>query len=416
MRNRFETYVALRYLRTARGREEGRRFLRYVTYVAIGGVAVGVAALLLALSVVRGFSREIEAKIVGFGAHVQVESYQEAPLQESPLLQEKINQIPGITEVAAVVQEFALLRRSVQEIDGVAIWGTEKAPAYLEDHVVAGRFSFEPDSSGHPGLVVGESLARMLDLSVGDRVTAFSMRRFLSDASPAAPRRPRIEQFHVTGIYETSLSNFDEVYVFTGLEPARTLLEYGPEEVTRFDVRLADVSRAREAAVAIEEALGFPVMARSIYEVYRGLFAWVNLQEQIIPLVISVIILVGAFNIIGTLLMIILEKTREIGILNSMGASARALRRLFLWLGLLIGVVGTVIGELLALALALVQQRYGVIPLPAEAYYMKTAPIALNPLDFVVVAVVALLLCVLAAYVPARVAARIAPIRAIRFS
>ena len=156
-------------------------------------------------------------------------------------------------------------------------------------------------------------------------------------------------------------------------------------------------------------------MARSIYEVWRGLFAWVELQESIIPLVIGVIILVAAFNIVGALLMIILEKTREIGVLESMGASSRSLRRLFLWLGLLIGIVGTAIGEGLALVLALIQQRYGIIPLPPEAYYMDTAPIELNPFDFVLVAVVTLTLCALAAYVPARVAAAIDPIRVIRF-
>lgn len=404
--------MALRYLKSAQGRSEGKRFLRFITYVAVGGVAVGVAALLLALSVVRGFSHEIQAKIIGFGAHVQVESYQEAPLDDAPLLGRELADLPGVRAVAPVVQEFALLRRSAGEIDGVAVWGTEAPPSYLADQVVEGAFSFAPDTSGMPGMVVGRSLARLLGVSIGDRVTAFSMRRFLRSESAS---RPKVKQFYVAGIYETSLSNFDEIYAFTDLAAARELLEYAPDQVTRFDLTLSDVSEAPATALLIEERFGFPVMSRSIFDIYRGLFAWVNLQESIIPLVVGVIVLVGAFNIIGTLLMMMLEKTREIGILESMGASARSLRRLFLWLGLLIGLVGTGIGQALALVLAFLQLKFAIIPLPAEAYYMTTAPIVLNPLDFVIVGVLTLLLCLLAAYVPARVAARIEPIRAIRF-
>jgi lipoprotein-releasing system permease protein len=165
----------------------------------------------------------------------------------------------------------------------------------------------------------------------------------------------------------------------------------------------------------MEQDVGFPISARTIYQQYQGLFAWVNLQQSIIPLVIGVIVLVASFNIIGILLMMILEKTREIGVLGSLGASGRQLRRLFLTLGAQIGVIGIGIGELLALVLGYVQMRFEIIPLPAEAYYMSTAPVSLNPLDFLLVAAVAFILCLAAAYIPARVASRIEPVKAIRF-
>lgn len=391
--------------------------MRFITYVAVGGVAVGVAALLLALSIVRGFSREIEAKIVGFGAHVQVESFQDAPLADAARMQREIAEMDAVTHVAPVVTEFALLRRSANEIDGVALWGTDSLPAYLADQLTAGTGTFAPDSSGQTGLVIGETLAALLNARVGDRVTVFSMRS-TGGAGVLGGQgiRPRVKQFHIAGIYETALANFDEVHVFTDIGVARELLQYGPDQVTRLDLTLHDVEQAQAVALEVEEAYGFPVMARTIYQVFRGLFAWVNLQEAIIPVVISVMILVAAFNIVGTLLMIILEKTREVGVMASMGASRRLLRRLFLWLGLLIGAVGTVLGLGIAFGLAVLQQRYAIIPLPEEAYYMDTAPIALNPLDFVLVGVIALILCALAAYIPARFASRIEPLKVIRFS
>ena len=415
----FHRFVALRYLAGAQGREEGRRFLRFITFVAVGGVAVGVAALLLALTIVRGFSREIEAKIVGFGAHVQVESFQDAPLDDAGPMQREIGEIEAVAHVAPVVTEFALLRRSSNEIDGVSLWGTDQIPSYLAEHMTEGTSDLAPDSSGRAGLVIGETLARLLNASVGDRVTVFSMRSMAGGAAlPRSPlgARPRVKQFRITGIYETALANFDEIYVFTDLAVARELLEYSPDQVTRFDLTLHDVEQADTVARGIEETYGFPVMARTIYQVYRGLFAWVNLQEAIIPVVIAMMIIVAAFNIVGTLLMIILEKTREIGVMASMGASRQIIRRLFLWLGLLVGAAGTGIGLGIALVLALLQQRYDIIPLPEEAYYMDTAPVELNPLDFVLVGVISLILCALAAYIPARFASRIEPLKVIRFS
>jgi lipoprotein-releasing system permease protein len=415
---RFERLMAMRYLRGAQGRSEGQGFLRFIMYVAVGGVTVGVAALLISLSIVRGFSREIEAKIIGFGSHVQVESYQGTPLENAASLRRRIEGFEEVQAVAPVVQDFILLRRSAQEIDGVMLWGADSLPSFLQESLIAGSGTFSPDTAAHPILIVGEELAQLLGLSVGDVTTAFSVRpQPQGDAEDAGllSRRPRVAQFTVGGIYETSLLDFDELYVFASIHEARDLLEYEADEVSRFDVTLYSLEQAEPVARQIESELGFPVMARAVFEVWQGLFAWVNLQKNVIPMVIAVLTIVAAFNILSTLLMVIMEKVREIGILESMGASPKSLRRLFLWLGLLIGIVGTTLGAIIAVVLALLQQRFKIIPLPEEAYYMKWAPIELNPFDFIVVIILAVVLCSLASYIPARVAAKIDPIRVIRF-
>ncbi|PSQ98598.1 MAG: ABC transporter permease [Bacteroidetes bacterium SW_7_64_58] len=408
--------MSLRYLWGAEGREEGRSFLRFITYVAIGGVALGVAALLLALAIVRGFSREIENKIVGFGAHIQVTSYvQDQPLDQGSDLRSELAQMDGTSEVAPVVEQPVLLRRTDDAIDGVVLLGVEQLPSYLRQRIQKGAFEVHPRDGGHPGLVVGQELASRLGLEVGQLVTAFALREETSGESSFGVRTPRVKQFRVRGIYDTSLKNIDDVYVFSRVSTARWLGDVPSSSVSRFNVTVEDVSRIDSLAAQIENRFGFPVSARTIYQQYAGLFAWVDLQQSIIPLVIGVIVIVAAFNIIGTLLMLILEKTREIGILKSLGTSGEALKRLFLVLGLLIGTVGTGVGSIVALCLALVQQQFGIISLPAEAYYMSTAPIGLNPLDFVLVGAITVLLCGAAAYVPARVAARVEPVRAIRF-
>ncbi len=413
----FERFVTLRYLRGAEGRAEGRSFLRFIIAAAVGGVALGVAALLLALAIVRGFSSTIEEKIIGFGAHVQVEnSYQDTPLAGAGALADRLRRFPQVTSVAPVVQDFALLRRSAGEIDGVALWGTLEPPPYLRRQMAEGAFSFAPDTAGRPGIVLGQTLARRLGISVGDVVTVFSIPADGERGQGAAlTQPPRVKQFHVAGLFETALNDFDDLYAFVDIAIARSLLGFAPDEVSRLDLTLHDAHEADSVAAAVEEEFGFPVRAATIFQIFSGLFAWVNLQQSITPLVISVIVVVAAFNIIGTLLMLLLEKTREIGVMVSLGASQRAVRRLFLGLGLGIGAAGTLAGEALALVLGLVQMRYKLIPLPAEAYYMTSAPVELRLFDFVFVGAVALALCVVAAYVPARVAARIEPVRAIRF-
>lgn len=406
----FERFVVARYLKGARGRSEGKQFLRFVIYVAIGGVAVGVASLLLALAVVRGFSQEIQDKIMGFGAHVQVERFQQLPIENAGLIQRQLARIGHVAEIRPIVQEFALLRHTDEHIEGVSIWGAAEPPEYLNEYLVEGRFTFALDSAGRSGILLGSEMADMLDVGVGERVTAFSTRD-----ENVVGFRPRARQFYVAGIFETFLSDFDEIYVFTDIGAARDLLAYPSGAVSRFNIQLTDPALAMEVTHQIEQEVGFPYMSRTIFEVYHGLFAWINLQEGIIPIVIGVIIVVAAFNIIGALLMIMLEKARELGVMASMGASPKVLRRLFLWLGAGIGCVGALIGSAMALALALLQQQFAFISLPAQAYFIDAAPVSLRGLDFLIVGGIAVMLCLLAAYIPARAASRMDPVRVIRF-
>ncbi len=405
----FERFVAWRYLRGAQGLPEGGRFLRFVLYTAVGGVAVGVAALLLALAVVRGFSQEISDKIIAFGAHVQVESQRDEPLTPDIVTAAELAALPGVVGVQTVASEFVLLRRSARLIEGVSLWGTDALPAGIAARLLDG--DFDAPAGGPPGLVVGAALAEKLGLEVGTRVNAFT----LPSPGRTAARGARARAFVVTGLYETNLANFDELYVFTALGAARDFLGMDADAATRYDLTLADPQQADSVAREIETQFGFPVLAQSVFVVFRSLFSWVALQQNIVPLVLSVLVLVAAFSIVGILFMLVLEKAREIGILVSMGASGGRVQRLYLFVGLVIGLLGAGLGALFALVVAELQLRYGFIPLPAEAYYIDRAPIAMRWRDFALVCSISTLLCVAAAYLPARYASRLDPVRVLRF-
>jgi len=397
-----QTFLAWRYLRGAEGRSEGRRFLRLVIRIAIGGVAVGVATLILSLAIVRGFSQEITRKIVGFGAQIQIESLRDAPLSDAETYVRIAQAQPGVVSTAHVVQEFVLLRTGDKRVEGAAIWGTERLPPYVV-------LTMETESSNlsRDDVFMGASLARKLQLVPGDTVTLFSV-------PPDGMRgMPRVAQFTIAGVYESSLADFDELYLFTEIGRARQLVGYEEDQATRIDVRVKEGEDYERIASLLDEELPFPAMARPISEVYRSLFAWVRLQQSIIPLVISIIVLVAAVNVIGTLLMVILEKRADIGVLMGMGARGSDMTATFTRVGLGIGLTGSILGAVIAMVFALIQIQYGIIPLPPEAYYMKEAPIALSLLDFALVPLVTCVLCTGAAFVPARYASRIDPIRAI---
>ncbi|MEM6286594.1 MAG: ABC transporter permease [Bacteroidota bacterium] len=411
----FERTLALRYLRGAEGRDERHGFLRFVVVAAIGGVAVGTGALLLALMIVRGFSDEIEAKIVGFGQHVQVESYLGEPLSRSDSLTARLGAFDGVERAAPSVVDFALLQpkgAEAAQVDGVLVWGTREGDhPFVAARTEAGAFRLG-EADGRPGVVVGARLAERLGLAVGDVVTSYSTRGL---SGGTLQSKPRVKQFTVTGTFETGLADFDDRFAYVHLDEARDLFQYAADEATRIDLTLADREQARAVASAVTDDVGPPVFARPIEDVYPGLFAWVELQQSIVPLVISILVIVAAFNIIGALLIVVLEKSREIGTVLAMGASRRAVRRLFVVFGLMVGVIGAASGAAVSVAFGWLQQKLEFIKLPADAYYLDAAPIQLVALDVVVTVVAAVALCTLAAYVPARVAARIEPIRTIQF-
>lgn len=381
--------------------------------VAIAGIAVGVAALLLALSIVRGFSNEIETKIIGFGAHIQIESIQDKPIEDADSIARTIlSEYPSVTNADVYIEEFGLLRASATAVDGIRLSGTKRLPAFVADHIVAGDSSFTRD--GFSPLVVGQALAEDLGISVGDRVVVFSLNEDAQTASGSFGI-PDLKQFEVSGIFETSLADYDQVVAFTDIEVARKLFRYGPGEATRIDILLDNTDNIEAIASDMESRFGFPLLVRTIFQVFQSIFAWVRLQESIIPVVISVIVLVAAFNVVGTMLMILLEKTTDVGVLMSLGATAGMVQKLFIIVGLGLGLIGTAVGSILALVFAVVQKRYGIIPLPAESYYMDTAPVQLAATDFLLVGIITLILCTLAAYIPARVASRIEPVSVIRF-
>ena len=403
----YSSFIAGRYLQS----RHNQGFVSFITAIATLGVTLGTATLIVALSVLGGFEKEITEKVIGFTSHVQVVGFQNQPLKhpdESVALLE--HAFPSVQSVSPFVSREALIR-SRDGVDGVLLKGLDplRDNSIIPRFITSGSYTLDREQGGLANLVVGKKLAAKLGLDVGDKATIFGLSRGFEQG------RPRVMQFRVVGIYESGMAEYDDIYAFTALADAQTLFQM-PEGVSGYDIMLRNVDSAQAVAFNATDLLGYPHYGRTVFENYRNLFSWIELQKKPVPIILGLIIVVATVNIIGTLLMMVLDKMREIGILSSMGATRWGITRVFLRQGLTIAVTGTVLGNLLALVLCVSQLEFRFFSLPSDIYFMTSVPILLRPEYFLFVSAVTIILCLLTALVPARLASKLNPVNAIRFS
>ncbi|MER3524603.1 MAG: hypothetical protein C4326_11215 [Ignavibacteria bacterium] len=402
----YPTFIAKRYSQAARR----RGFLSFISTIAMIGVALGTAALIIALAVLGGFEQEISEKVIGFTSHVQVTGYSGMALSDVAATLSRIEQAtPLIRMVQPFVSREALMRSS-ESVDGVLLKGIDptRDVSNVSRYIVAGSYDVSRPAGALASVVIGKKLAAKLGVEVGSKVAVFGRSR------AGEFGQMRVMQFKVAGIYESGMAEYDDVYAFTSLQDAQILFQYG-DAVSGYDIVLAQADSAGVVAKRLQEMLGYPHYVRTVFQNYKNLFSWIELQKKPVPIILSLIIIVATVNIIGTLLMMVIGKTKEIGILKSLGATRAGIVSIFVRQGLRIGWMGTVVGNGLAFSLCFVEQRFRFLSLPSDIYFMSSVPILLKAEFFVFVSIVSVALCFLCSLIPAWLAARIDPIRAIRF-
>ncbi|NNG26111.1 MAG: ABC transporter permease, partial [Ignavibacteriaceae bacterium] len=225
---------------------------------------------------------------------------------------------------------------------------------------------------------------------------------------------PNIDRFLVAGIFESGMKKYDDSYAYISLKAAQELFSIG-DNITGYDIKLGNISKIDSLTRFLGRTLRYPHAVRSIYQVHRNIFTWIELQKKPIPIVLALIILVAVFNIIGTLLMIVLEKTNAVGILKSVGAKRRQIVIIFLFQGIVLGIAGILLGNTLAIVLMEIQFKFNVITLPSSVYFMSTVPLLLSVDTFILVSVITFLLCITASVIPSLIASRIRPLASLRF-
>jgi lipoprotein-releasing system permease protein len=410
---RLEWFVVRRYLAS---RRQGR-FLSLITLIAVGGIFVGVMALITVIAVMTGLQRDLQAKILGTNPHVYVfETAQGFRLGNWPAVLEIVQTAPGIIAASPYVTAQVGLTTGDYSQPGV-LYGIDPTIAaqpmtQLERDVREGRYAFGPTITGRPGLLVGRRLANRLGVLPGDVVTAGSFENIRT--GPLGEIVPAMMEFEVTGLFETGMYEYDVSYMYARMEPVQELLELAPNTVSGLAINIEDPWQAREVGAQLAGLLGYGYYTSEWMSLNSALFSALKLEKIAMGIILFLIVLVAAFNIISTLIMVVTDKTREIGILKSMGMTDGMVLRIFMLQGLTIGLIGTALGALGGWIVVSLLDRYQFIELPAEVYFLDTLPVALEPGDLLLIIGASVLVAFAATIYPARQASRLDPVEAIR--
>ena len=404
----FEWFVSLRYLRAKRK----QKFISLITLISILGVAVGVMALIVVLSVFTGFTEGLRDQIIGVNAHALVQRFG-STINDSEEVIAKIEAVEGVEATTPYIYGQALIS-SATHSTGVVLRGIDAASAMrvlsIGQKMIAGQLTDLDASFEVPAIVLGRDMARQLQVGVGDRV------RLISPNGPLSPMGvlPKIRTCVVAGIFETGMFEYDSTMGYINLQTARSLTDL-PRGVHGIEVRVRDIDQADRTAAAIRQALGQGYSVRDWMQLNQNLFAALKLEKLGIFIALDLIILVAALNIISALIMVVMEKNRDIAILKSMGATTKSIMRIFFYQGMVIGLSGTMLGVASGLGLCALLKRYKIIELPSNVYPMSTMPIKVVALDVTVIAVSALLITLAATLYPSWKASRIRPAEALSY-
>jgi len=407
---KFETFVAFRYLFALRKQS----FISLISLFAVFGVAIGVGALIVVLGVMNGFSTDLREKILGVNAHILVSSLRSG-LKDYNELVEQTKEVPGVVGVAPFLYSEVMLSTRTG-VKGVVLRGIDPKTAgnvlSLKDDIVSGSLDDMDIEGAPPGVIIGYQMAKRLGLTVGAQVHLLSP----SGRKTAAGYQPKVSIFRVAGIFRTGMFEYDSTLGYVSLVDGRKLLGYGKDFVSGLEVRVADPLKADEVSELLKEKIGaFGLVVRNWKEMNANLFAALELEKTAMFIILVMIVLVGSFSIVNTLVMLVMQKTKDIAILMSLGAEERSIRRIFMLQGTLIGLVGTVLGYGLGVPVSLLLKKYQFIKLPANVYPTDYLPIRLDSFDLSIIGVAALLLCFLATIYPARRAASLNPSEALRY-
>ena len=404
----FELHIALRYLLAKRK----QAFISVISLISTLGVTVGVMALVIALALMTGLQQEVRDRILSSNPHIFV--WKRGGISDYRAEAEKLRQLPGVEGAAPAILDKALVNA-----EGGAAFITLKGidPALeptvtsIREAMRTGRFDdLAPPAAEVDAIILGSDLASQLGVVAGDAVLVTTPDGTLTPMGmiPKAPRRLRVAGTFNLGLYE-----FDSTYGFVTLDTAKRLLQ--KTDVDLIQLRVADMFAAPQIAASLEATLGDEYVTQDWADMNRSLFSALALEKIAISLTIGLIVMVAALNIVASLILLVMEKHRDIAILKTMGASARSVTMIFMLQGLLIGIVGTTVGAAAGYAVAQVADRYQLIRVPVDVYQIAHVPFRVQPFDFVLVIVSAIVVCFLATIYPSRQAAKLDPAQALRY-
>ncbi|WP_319525973.1 lipoprotein-releasing ABC transporter permease subunit [uncultured Desulfosarcina sp.] len=408
----FVTFVSGRYLRT----RQKRAFISLITALSVAGVTVGVMALIVVIAVMAGFEADLKSRIMGIRPHLVI-TQKEGALTDYHRIVEKVADIQGVETASAYIATQVVLRTANRAagalLKGIVPTSGNTGIPGVDTGSLLPPSSAEKDPQADlrpaPGIVLGKQLAASLGVIRGDSIHMITPRGMLSPAGHI----PAMIKYKVVDLFESGMYEFDGSLSFVTLEQAQKMLRM-PASVSGIEIRLENLDRADRLQEEIQQLVGSDYNVENWKQINRNLFSALRLEKTVMFIILALIVLVAAFNIAGSLVMMVMEKRRDIAILKTMGATAKSIGRIFVVKGVMIGLAGTALGTSAGLILCTLLERYQFIKLPADVYYITSLPVHLKAMDVFTIALCAILICLAATLYPARQAAAIDPVEAIR--
>jgi len=394
----------------------------FIVLASVIGIAVGTAALILTLSIVKGFAGSVENKLISFTSHIQLRQSDEEYFSESRYVQRRISESSGIASAAPFLEKSFIVRSrpakngSRSPVKPVLLKGisADERKIFLKRYLVDEKKATDPPGNSI-SLYLGKTLAEQLKVKTGEKLLLAGLDRSTKEGILDGNQdiiellsSLDLETGTIKGIYDTGLQEgFDDMVIIGDLDEMQQ--RFHPGLISGYDIQVKDLQRIEAISRNLADKLGFPFYTFTVFERYANLFEWLKLQKNISPLLIITISVVAVFNIISTLLVLVIEKTREIGMLIALGLEPAKVSLIFLGQSLLISLAGVAAGSTIALSLSLFEQRFHLITLPEKSYFIKYVPLLIDPMDYLAVSVSVIMLTMLFAFIPARIAATLKP-------
>ncbi|MFN3134830.1 MAG: FtsX-like permease family protein [Candidatus Kryptonium sp.] len=404
----FTTFIAWRYLRSKRK----ITLVSIISLISFIGVTIGVSALIIVLSIFNGFNGLVTKILIEFDPHIRIEKKLSLSAEDLKKIDEAISDISQIKGYAPFVISKAMLisdrNNRVLYVKGI---DPEKAHLVsgLPSKLVLGNFDLS-DGDRLPKIILGLTIADRLNALLGDTVTLISP----SFSSMFGLVQPNVKKFIVSGIFESNNKDYDGYYAFISLKSAQGLFDMRGK-INGVEIRLYDIDKSENVKKIIQSRLGDEFQVKTWYDLHKDLYSVMQIERWAAYVILSLIILVATFNILGSLTMSVIEKTRDIGILKAMGAKSSDIVRIFMFEGIIIGIAGASVGSLIGFIVCYIQEKYHIFPLDPTVYIIPSLPVEMRLTDFIAVGLAAIFLCSLASYYPAKRAASIDPSEALRW-
>ncbi len=403
-----EFFIAKRIVSKSKG-----NFSRPVVRIAIIAIALGFSVMFVSVSILRGFQKEIREKVIGFGGHIQIARFTENSTFEPQAVEKEqgflkvLLKTPGIRHIQVYGIKAGIIKTRDQ-IQGVVLKGVDKDFdwTFFQQRIIEGKQIMVGDTGYTNEILISKKLAKLLKLKLHDDLRMF----FISGDQTLA------RKFSISGIYETGLEEFDNMFVIGDIHHIQKLNGWASRQVGGFEILIDDFKDLDRLGKLVYHQTGFSLDASTIKQRYPQIFDWLDLQDTNVLIILILMILVSAITMISTLLILILERTNMIGILKSLGMTSPGIQKIFLYNAIYIIGIGLILGNLIGFGLCVLQKEFGLITLPQESYYIAVVPISLESVNILLLNLSTIIVCYLMLIIPSFIVARISPVKAIRFN